>query len=195
MNLKTKKIGSVKLNKFVLLLLLIINFLLSCSSDFVIIGVNTNKSTFVLERIDSLSTQIGYKSYPFQGEEFTTKKPVSSESLRGKYVLLDFWATWCKPCIQEFPFLKELYATTDKTKFEIVGIVGGGSPPDILTEVVERYELTWPQILSDETNNITKTYGVRGYPMVLLLDTEGFIIAKNLKGKALEEKIISLMKE
>ena len=96
----------MKLNKCAILLFLLINLLLSCSSNFVITGVNTNKSTFVLEKIDSLSTQIGYKSYPFQGEEFTTKIPVSSESLRGKYVLLDFWATWCKPCIQEFPFLK-----------------------------------------------------------------------------------------
>ena len=185
----------MKLNKCAILLFLLINLLLSCSSNFVITGVNTNKSTFVLEKIDSLSTQIGYKSYPFQGEEFTTKIPVSSESLRGKYVLLDFWATWCKPCIQEFPFLKKLYANTDRTKFEIVGIVGGDSPPNMLTEVVERYELTWPQILSDETNNITKTYGVRGYPMVFLLDTDGFIIAKYLRGKALEEKILSLMKE
>ena len=184
----------MKLNKFAILLLLLIN-LLSCSSNFVIIGVNTNKSTFVFEKIDSFSTQIGYKSYPFQGEEFTTKIPISSDSLKGKYVLLDFWATWCKPYIQEFPFLKELYANTDRTKFEIVGIVGGDSPPNTLTEVVERYELTWPQILSDETNNITKMYGVRGYPMVLLLDKDGFIIAKYLRGKALEEKILSLIKE
>ena len=165
---------------------------------FKIIGVNTNKNTLVLEKSNLpktqlLSTQIGYKSHPFKGEDFTKKTPISSESLKGKYVLLDFWATWCGPCIQEFPHLKELYSKTDREKFEIVGIVGDSSPIT-LTDAIDRHELTWPQIFSDDTNNITKTYGVSGYPTVLLLDTDGIIVAKNLRGKALEEKIFSLMK-
>jgi len=162
---------------------------------FKIIGVNTNKSTLVLEKTDLpktqlLSTQIGYKSYPFQGEEFTEKTPVSSDNLKGKYVLLDFWATWCGPCIQEFPHLKELYSKTDRAKFEIVGIVGD-SQPNTLTDAVERYELTWPQIFSDK---ITETYGVNSYPTTFLIDTEGVIVAKNLRGKELEE-ILSLIEE
>jgi thiol-disulfide isomerase/thioredoxin len=166
---------------------------------FKIIGVNTNKNTLVLEKTDLpktqlLSKQIGYKSYPFQGEEFTQKTPISSESLKGKYVLLDFWATWCVPCIQEFPYLKELYFKTDREKFEIVGIVGG-STQDALTDAIDRYELTWPQIFSDDTNDIAKTYGINGYPTIFLLDTEGVIIAKNLRGKELEEKILSLINE
>ena len=164
-----------------------------------IIGVNTNKNTLVLEKTNLpktqlLSTQIGYKSYPFQGEEFTNKMPVSSENLKGKYVMLDFWATWCGPCIQEFPHLKELYSKTDRAKFEIVGIVGD-SPSNTLTDAIERYELTWPQVFSNEANNITKAYGISGYPTVFLLDTEGVIIAKNLRGKELEEKILSLISE
>ncbi|MDR2148252.1 MAG: TlpA family protein disulfide reductase [Tannerella sp.] len=166
---------------------------------FKIMGVNTNKSTLVLEKTDLpktqlFSTQIGYKSYPFQGEEFTTKSPVSSDILRGKYVLLDFWATWCGPCIQEFPHLKELYSKTDRAKFEIVGIVGD-SPLNTLTDAVERYGLTWSQIVSDDANNITKTYGINGYPTTLLIDTAGIIITKNLRGKELEEKILSLVNE
>jgi thiol-disulfide isomerase/thioredoxin len=166
---------------------------------FKIIGVNLNKNTLVLEKSDLLktqllSTQIGYKSYLFQGEEFTTKSPISSEALKGKYVLLDFWATWCGPCIQEFPHLKELYSKTDRAKFEIVGIVGD-SPSNTLTDAIERYELTWPQLFSNDTNNIKQTYGIKSYPTVFLLDKEGVIIAKNLRGKELEEKILSLINE
>ena len=169
------------------------------SEIFEIKGVNTNKNTLVLEKTDLpktqlLSTQTGYKSFPFQGEEFTQKTPISSEILKGKYILLDFWATWCGPCIQEFPNLKELYSKTDRAKFEIVGIVGE-SQPNTLTDAIEKHEITWPQIFSDDTNKIIEKYGINAYPTTFLIDTEGIIIAKDLRGKELEEKILSLIKE
>ncbi|MDR1172730.1 MAG: TlpA family protein disulfide reductase [Bacteroidales bacterium] len=160
-------------------------------------GVNTNKSTLVLEKTSLskaqlYSTQTGYKSPLFRKEEFTTKSTVALDSLKGKYVMLDFWATWCGPCIQEFSHLKELYAKTDREKFEIVGIVGG-SRPDALADVINRHEITWPQILSDDADKITETYGISSYPTTFLIDPEGFIIAKNLRGHKLEEKVLSLI--
>ncbi|MDR1155017.1 MAG: TlpA family protein disulfide reductase [Bacteroidales bacterium] len=162
-------------------------------------GVNTGKNTLALEKAglpkaQLYSTQAGYKSPPFRGEEFTTNSAISPEDLKGKYVLLDFWATWCGPCLQELPHLKELYAKTDRAKFEIVGIVGD-SPSDALTKTIDRHAVTWPQILSDDANKITETYGISGYPTTFLIDTEGIIIAKNLRGNELEEKVLSLMKE
>jgi len=110
------------------------------------LGVNTNKNVLILEKIDLpktqlASTQIGYKSHSFSGEEYTTKLPISLESLKGKYVLLDFWSVWCGPCIREFPNLKELYAKVDTSKFEIVGIVGD-SPVDMLNKLINQHELT-----------------------------------------------------
>lgn len=163
------------------------------------LGVNTNRNTLVLEKIDLpktqlVSTQVGYKLYPFQGEEFKTKSTISSESLKGKYVLLDFWAIWCGPCLQEIPDLKELYAKTDTSKFEIVGIVGD-SPADALNNLIDKHSITWPQILSDDTNKIKEKYGINGYPTTFLLDPQGIIIAKNLRGKDLEKEILSLIKE
>lgn len=116
------------------------------------------------------------------------------ESLKGKYVLLDFWAVWCGPCIDEIPNLKKLYAAADKSQFEIIGIVGD-SPSQSLEELIDKQGINWPQILSDETNEITKKYGINGYPTTFLLDKEGTIIAKNLRGTELEEKILSLIKK
>lgn len=161
-----------------------------------IVGVNTNKNVLVLELTDRpkselISTQIGYAAYPFAGEEFTSRAPLSLESLRGKYVFIDFWATWCSPCIQEFPNLRELYSKTDRSLFEIVGIVGESSP-DALTSMIATHSLTWPQILSDE---IVDTYGVTGFPTTLLLDPEGVIVAKDLRGTELADKVMSLLRE
>jgi len=164
---------------------------------FKISGINTNKNFLMLEKIDLPKSQLfaaqkGYKPYPFQGEEFTTKADISLESLKGKYILLDFWSEWCVPCLQEMPNLKELYSKTDRAKFEIIGIVGKSSSNG-LKKLIDKHEITWPQILSDDKNKITETYKIYGYPTNLLIDTEGFIIAKDLFDKELEEKVLSLI--
>jgi thiol-disulfide isomerase/thioredoxin len=164
-----------------------------------ILEVNVNKNTLILEKIDLpktqlYSTQTGYRPYPFHGEEFTTKTPISLESLKGKYVLLDFWAEWCGPCIAEFPHLKELYSKTDRVKFEIIGIAGRSSV-DGIRKLIDQHEVTWLQIFSDDTNKIIEKYEIRSYPRVFLIDTEGIVIAKDLRGEELEEKILSLIED
>ncbi|MDR2146730.1 MAG: TlpA family protein disulfide reductase [Tannerella sp.] len=154
-----------------------------------ILGVNTQKFTLDLEKVDLSKVQ---KEPPqkkmFQAKEFTTRETISLESLRGKYVLLDFWGVWCNPCIKELPHLKDLYDKTDRSKFEIVGIAVR-SAPDRLQNAIELHDITWPQILSDE---IAKAYEIERYPTTFLIDPEGNIIAKDLRGDELEKKILSL---
>jgi thiol-disulfide isomerase/thioredoxin len=160
-------------------------------------GVNRNRNVLILEKTDLpqnelYSTQIGFKILPFEGVDFKTKDTLSPDKYRGKYLLLDFWAVWCGPCIQEFPGLKSMYDRLDKSRVEIVGIVGD-SPAEELERAIERHAITWPQILSNETNRITKTYHVTGYPTTLLIDPEGIVVAKNLRGKELEDRINELV--
>ena len=176
-----------------------------------ILDVNTNKFTLTLEKIDTrsdavplkkadlseievFSTRTGDKLYPVQGEEFTTKKMISLDSLKGKYVLLDFYATWCLPCIDEIPKLKELYSKTDREKLEIIGILGQSSS-DALKRLINNYSIDWPQIMSNDDNLLIEKYGISYYPTTFLLDPEGVIIATDLRGKELEEKVLSLIND
>lgn len=161
-------------------------------------GVDTSKGALLLKETTSpkeelYSTQVGYKAMPFEGENHVTKEKISLDRCKGKYVLIDFWAVWCGPCLQEMPNLKALYEKTDRSRFEIIGIIGD-SPIDGVNKVMEKFEITWPQVVSDQNNNITKAYNVNSYPTVLLLDPEGFVIAKDLRGGKLEEKIAELLK-
>jgi len=164
-----------------------------------ILGVNTKKNALVLEKTNLpktqlFSTQIGYYAHPFEGKDITTNSNISLKGLKGKYVLLDFWGEWCGPCIGEFPHLKKIYAKTDRKKFEIVGIASN-STLDGIKRLIDQHELTWIQIMSDDTNRIIETYGINSYPTTILVDAEGVIVAKDLRGDKLEEKILNLIKE
>lgn len=161
-------------------------------------GVIANKNVLRLEKINQsqdqlYSTQVGFKPFAFDGQVVNTNTMVSLEKLKGKYVYLDFWAVWCGPCREEIPNLKALYEKVDKSKFEIIGIVGD-SPSDQLEKTITENSITWPQIISDDKNKIKEQYSVSGYPTTLLINPEGIIIAKNLRGKELENKINELIK-
>ncbi|MBD1263172.1 TlpA family protein disulfide reductase [Maribacter polysiphoniae] len=163
------------------------------------LGVKKNENVLVLEKMDLPksklpSTQIGFKAYDFSGDDFKTKTPITLDSLKGKYVFLDFWATWCGPCIQEMPNLTDLYENIDKSKFEIIGIVGD-SPVEDLEKMIIKHSISWPQIISNDSNKIKETYGIGGYPTTFLLNPNGIIVAKNLRGKELEKKVTDLMNE
>ncbi len=160
-------------------------------------GVSLNKNVLVLEKTNLpqnqlVSTQIGFKTWNFEGQNFKTKSNISLGDYKGKFLLIDFWAVSCGPCIQEMPNMKALYDKSDKSKIEILGIVGS-SQADALEKAIDKNSITWPQILSDDTNKITNKYGINSYPTTLLINPEGIIVAKNLSGKDLENKINDLI--
>ncbi len=163
------------------------------------IGVNTNKNCLILEKASApknqlYSTQIGFKSFPIDEKDFISGNHISLDSLEGKFVLIEFWAYWCGFCRLEIPYLKELYTQTDRDKFEIIG-VAGDSPSEQIRTIVENDSITWPQLLSDNNNRFKEIYGVQGYPTSYLINPDGIVIEKNLRGKEMVDTILDLLKE
>jgi len=116
---------------------------------------------------------------------------VSLSELKGKYVLLDFWASWCGPCRQENPNLVRLYKKYNKKGFDIFSF----STDDNIKsweKAVEKDSISWTSVI-DKNGSYSKMsalYNVRAIPASFLINPEGIIIAKNLRGKSLENKLI-----
>jgi len=106
---------------------------------------------------------------------------VSLESLRGQVVLLDFWASWCRPCRASMPGLKELYAQYHDKGFEILGI-STDTDPEAWKKAVEADQTPWIHVIdtaqSEESPNVAQRYGVHSIPTFFLIDKEGKIIGK-----------------
>ncbi|HPR30912.1 MAG TPA: TlpA disulfide reductase family protein [Prolixibacteraceae bacterium] len=121
--------------------------------------------------------------------------PFTLSQLKGKFVLVDFWASWCQPCLVEIPNLKEAYAQYKDKGFEILG-VSLDREETAWRNAIASYELNWIHVwdnAGEAPGENANKYGVSGIPFTVLLDREGTIIAKNLRGSALEEKLAELL--
>ena len=121
---------------------------------------------------------------------------LSLAGLRGKVVLLDFWATWCGPCLDESPQLKKVYAEFGKRNdFAMIGISLDRSASQ-LGDFVKQQKLAWPQSLDGKgwASGPAGVFGVQAIPATFLIDKEGKVAGVNLGGKALSETITELLK-
>ena len=118
---------------------------------------------------------------------------LSLTQYRGQVVLLDFWATWCGPCIAEMPNVKATYAKYKNQKFEIVGISLDNSPTSLEAYIASE-GLTWRQYW-DSGGRISSLYNVRAIPSTFLIDGSGIIREVNLRGTALETAVAELVQE
>ena len=117
---------------------------------------------------------------PVEGDkapDFTAKKidgtSFKLSSLKGTYVVLDFWGSWCKWCIVGMPAMKEAYAKY-KGKLEIVGIACR-DPEEKWQAATAKYELPWISVLNPADNDLIKLYGIRGFPTKIVLSPKGVI--------------------
>lgn len=151
----------------------------------------TSPSPSPIERNETIVIEIGdiapdFNSVTTDGEEFRLSE------LRGKYILLDFWATWCAPCIYEMPNLKKAHSKYGPNGLEVVGI--GIGDPEEHHIYIQKNKLEWKEI-SDKNNNIRRMYHISGVPSLFLVDPMGVVVSKGteLRGnnlmKTLEKHI------
>ena len=110
--------------------------------------------------------------------------------MKGKYVLLDFWAKWCGPCRQENPNVVRAYHKYKDKGFTVFGVSLDRSKQDWMN-AIKQDGLVWTHVsdLKYWQSEAAKTYNITGIPFSLLLDPNGVIIAKNLRGAALDNKL------
>ncbi len=146
----------------------------------------------VVERM--LSTNVGQFA-PEISLPSPDGKEIALSSLKGKLVLIDFWASWCGPCRKEMPNVIKIYSKFKNKGFEIYG-VSLDQDKEKWMEAITKDGINWPQVsdLKYWDNVAARIYNVQGIPYTVLIDKDGKIIAKNLRGQELEKKIAEVLK-
>jgi peroxiredoxin len=121
---------------------------------------------------------------------------VSLKDFRGKYVLIDFWASWCGPCREENPFVVEAYNEYRSQGFTVLGVSLDSGAKELWLKAIYEDGLAWTHVsdLKGWKNEAALIYSVKGIPQNYLLDPEGVVVAINLRGEDLKRKLAELIK-
>jgi peroxiredoxin len=157
--------------------------------------LNTKFGKLATERVNLIKgSTVGNQATDFTQND-VNDKPVKLSSLKGKFVLVDFWASWCRPCRMENPNVLAAYNKFKDKGFTVLG-VSYDQDKNKWLGAIQQDGLPWTHVcdLKGWGNETARLFSITSIPSNLLLDKEGKIIAKNLRGEALEQKLNELLK-
>jgi peroxiredoxin len=142
------------------------------------------------------STLVEGATFPDFEEKDLDGKAMSISKLKGKVVLVDFWATWCGPCVMELPNVSKAYEKHHDQGFEVLGI-SLDQEEQRVKSFIKQKNMPWQQYFDGKfwQNKLAVKYGVQGIPATFLLDGEGKIIGRNLRGEALEQAVAKALEK
>ena len=152
------------------------------------------------EAIKSMVTRLESLKKTAEGQMFTDftvetengeKASLSDYVGKGKYTLVDFWASWCGPCRAETPVLAEVYKQYKDKGLQLLGVAVWDDPADT-KKAIEELKSDWPQILNAQSIP-TDLYGINGIPHIILFGPDGTIVARDLRGDGLKAKLKEVM--
>lgn len=156
-------------------------------ADDPILAKSKRVESFRNSLIAKSSTSFGSKYKDFSVNYDGKVQKLSDYVKPGEYTLVDFWASWCGPCIRQTKYLKEIYKKYHEKGLNVVGVAVWDEPENTL-RAIQSHDLPWPNIIDAQTGP-TDLYGISSIPCIILINPEGVIVSRDRLGEELVEDV------